>query len=301
MSMNLKATSIGIAVPRPPFKAVIQSVFASAANLAVDGSPALVTIFESDTVDLPQGICLASGSGFAQAGLSVGQEVECLTGALSVSAIGLRIALEQARVWSGWLEAGELPCGKGSIQPAWQIVAEALRLEKTRCAVASPQNELLEQKLAARLRLLAYSACVCDLQEARTAASQLVGLGIGLTPSGDDILTGFMAGLWAGCGRDAYRQRFARQFAGVLTDLSARTNRISQTYLNLAAKKQFSSSLVDLARSICQAEQPGTTLVAARKLFEHGHTSGMDSTAGLLWGLAAWSEFYQATLPAEKT
>ncbi len=47
----------------------------------------------------------------------------------------------------------------------------------------------------------------CDLAETGQVAG-LIGLGPGLTPSGDDFLVGYLAGLWCSAGSTRLRVEF---------------------------------------------------------------------------------------------
>ena len=71
-------------------------------------------------------------------------------------------------------------------------------------------------------------------------ARRLVGLGTGLTPSGDDFLVGFASRLGDNAARRRVRERLA---AAPMADL-ARTNVISAHQLRLAASGQFNDDLL---------------------------------------------------------
>jgi hypothetical protein len=128
------------------------------------------------------------------------------------------------------------------------------------------------------------------------ALRDLVGLGTGLTPSGDDILTGFLAGLWCAVRGKPERGAFLEAVAELVNLYASRTNDIARTFLCLAARGQVSSRLVDLAATICEGASPARVSAAAEGAMQVGHTSGMESVNGLLLGLAAWDGAKQLTL-----
>ncbi|RPI88851.1 MAG: DUF2877 domain-containing protein, partial [Chloroflexi bacterium] len=121
-----------------------------------------------------------------------------------------------------------------------------------------------------------------------SAVEALIGLGSGLTPSGDDLLVGYLTGLWCTVQDKDERTRFVLKLGKNIIDLSSKTNDISRTYLYHAAQGQVSSRLADLAEGICRGTGPARLGETAEAAFKVGHTSGMDTVSGLLIGLTVW-------------
>jgi len=121
-----------------------------------------------------------------------------------------------------------------------------------------------------------------------TAISTLTGLGPGLTPSGDDLLVGYMAGLWSTMRDQSKRMQFISSLGKNIIRLSRRTSIISRTYLCHAARGQVSSHLADLAEAICRETDSERLADIAETAMRVGHTSGMDAVTGMLMGLVAW-------------
>jgi hypothetical protein len=107
------------------------------------------------------------------------------------------------------------------------------------------------------------------------AIESLVGLGPGLTPSGDDFLCGAMAALHY-LGRATIAQRLAQR---TLPVAARDTNLISAAYLRCASAGHASSVLFDALESLVVGSD---THLARRLDAVHavGHTSGWDSLAG---------------------
>ena len=105
-------------------------------------------------------------------------------------------------------------------------------------------------------------------------ARRLIGLGPGMTPSGDDFLGGFLIALHAvGCGNAA-----RHLWSEIRDEAHASTNSISYALLSAAAKGNGSAGLhAVLARILCGAE-PGSALT---RLTRQGHSSGWDTLAGV--------------------
>jgi hypothetical protein len=93
--------------------------------------------------------------------------------------------------------------------------------------------------------------------------NSLIGLGSGLTPSGDDLLVGYMAGLWCTCRDKTERAQFISSLGDTIIRLSWNTNDISRTYLYHAVYGQVSSRLMNLAEAICRGATPGRLLEIA--------------------------------------
>ncbi len=121
----------------------------------------------------------------------------------------------------------------------------------------------------------------------------LIGLGIGLTPSGDDFLCGFLAGLRMSVSTASYVTNTAPDQTPASTWRSAflslleqnilksldRTNEISAAFLRCAVLGQFSAPVHLLA-------DPDVT---ARQIYEAfscvGHSSGIDTLCGVYTAL----------------
>jgi hypothetical protein len=116
----------------------------------------------------------------------------------------------------------------------------------------------------------------------------LIGLGSGLTPSGDDLLAGYLAGLWCTVGKKSDRMQFITMLGKMIIALSSRTNDISRTYLFHAVHGQVSSRIVALAEAISRAKEQDRLLETSEQAMQTGSTSGMDTVTGLLLGISAW-------------
>ena len=105
--------------------------------------------------------------------------------------------------------------------------------------------------------------------------SSLIGLGIGLTPSGDDFLCGVLAGLIL---RNCTSHPFSLALQQQLTTRLPDTNDISQAFLNCALQGQYSEAVCSLGHAAEEAQ-----LSAAFSAI--GHSSGMDTLCGILYAL----------------
>lgn len=106
--------------------------------------------------------------------------------------------------------------------------------------------------------------------------SELVGLGQGLTPAGDDFLLGILAAL------DLLGAASERAALCAALKLQ-RTNRISAAFLQAAAASVYAEYLLLLLRALACGAPQGEIERCAVRVLQTGHTSGSDTLSGLLW------------------
>ena len=108
-------------------------------------------------------------------------------------------------------------------------------------------------------------------------AAQLIGLGPGLTPSGDDYLGGVLVALrWVGRGAQA-----DSLWRWLEPRLSERTSAISAAHLAAAAGGEVHEALHDVLTDLAAWETPDL-LPSLSRLDALGHTSGWDALAGIV-------------------
>lgn len=295
--MYVEAASVGYAVPRISFDSVVHSVFESVVNLKTSKEDQLLTLLISGDTDLPHGIRLDPSNRFCFEGLPVGIRAVCRGGVLSMAGQSLTIDLRKAKCWESNLLTLQPDMNDAATVAAWRSVWQAVNDRQMRYGsgivardltggITEEQPVWIQQVSRSTCRLL-KATIRCDL-EATPAVESLIGLGPGLTPSGDDLVAGYLIGLWCTTKGRKERLRFLSALGKAVVDLSKRTNDISRTYLYHAAHGQASSRLVNLAIAVCAGENDDHVLGRASDALQLGHTSGMDAVTGLLFGLAAW-------------
>lgn len=111
------------------------------------------------------------------------------------------------------------------------------------------------------------------IKEAAGELTSMIGLGPGLTPSGDDFLTGLMAVLWM-TGEREFLSQIRRETERNLE----RTNEISAAYLSHACRGEFSEPFHYLVSM-------ENMMAAVHKIASVGHSSGTDALTGIYFGL----------------
>ncbi|HBH00486.1 MAG TPA: hypothetical protein DDZ42_00995 [Candidatus Rokubacteria bacterium] len=136
---------------------------------------------------------------------------------------------------------------------------------------------------APQARSLARACAADDPGGAVEAATALLGLGPGLTPSGDDYVGGAFFSRALVADSDA-RARWARAAAVVRARARSRTHPISAALLGDLLDGGGPAPLHDLALALARGAPPAAALTAARRLVRLGHSSGWDMLAGFVGG-----------------
>lgn len=179
------------------------------------------------------------------------------------AAVGLRRALDRLGAIDGF---GHLLAGEGAPRGVQRVMAMAL------------------DRAAPRVRDLA-GACAADrANDAADAAISLVGLGPGLTPSGDDFVGGvFFARRLVRDTDDWHARGWGEAVQRVSRAARERTHPISAALLGDLLEGQSHASLHELAAACSAGREP---FASGRALVALGHSSGWDILAGFLVGLS---------------
>jgi hypothetical protein len=296
--IELKALSVGYAVPRHDFSVTVHSVFPDAINLKFRNKGRLLTLVSSEGADLPQGIRLDTPPGFSfELGLQPGESLVCQDNYLQDEYKRLAIIFRQARIWKCKLP--DLGVGGITQNPmaAWNSVWRALNERQRLSGAEICAEELFRQDAPMQKTVIkSMGILIHELVEAarnldasiEIIVAGLIGLGPGLTPSGDDFLVGFLTGLRSVRGKSRERLQFLSELGKEVIHLSSYTNDISRTYLFYAAKGQVSSRLAGLVEAIAGGADTAHFWQTVEEAMQVGHSSGMDTITGLLVGLSTW-------------
>jgi len=108
----------------------------------------------------------------------------------------------------------------------------------------------------------------------RKTVEGIVGLGVGFTPSGDDLLAGFLA-TYNSLARAVGRPKILLDFEF----LKESTNWISAKLLDYMQREVVDDQVAQLIRSVGSVER-GDFIIAMENLLPRGHTSGVDIAVG---------------------
>ncbi|GAB3901453.1 hypothetical protein GCM10027612_64890 [Microbispora bryophytorum subsp. camponoti] len=256
-----------IEAPRRPARVLAVLPLALYLEIRSEAEPHVVAVVTGEATRLPNAVLLAERLG----GVSAGDDAWVGEGSIEVGGVSICV-----RRW--WDPAPPL----GAADPA--RLAPALGL-LGRVRAASPRRPGLVPDGAPAL--LDRGCRSGSLVESITAAERLIGLGPGLTPSGDDMLAGLLValrhlGAAAGAPRAVWLANWLA--AAVTYDARTRTTPISATLLHCAARGEASPEVTGVLRGAA-GHQPLEP--AVHRLLRLGHTSGADLAWGVQIGLAA--------------
>ena len=300
--MRLNALSSGVEAPTNCFSGVIHSVFHHACNISLE-SNVLLTLVSLEKGNLSHGIRLRTPPRFAFLHqFRVGQPVACRGGILRASGSDLCADLRTASLWHVDLKGLQIDLRQRSTAQAWTVAWLELGKHRQRNGLSamiaaffpSRQNFATSCEVKALLGRAVESVPALmdatrnfEVDHAITALRPLIGLGPGLTPSGDDFIVGYLAGLWSAGGSDPSRLRFMSSVGTWLSQAAAGTNAISRTYIKSAVNGNVSEPIATLAQRIGQAKSVESVREATRTALSVGSTSGSDGVLGLLLGCMA--------------
>ncbi|HEY3247241.1 MAG TPA: DUF2877 domain-containing protein [bacterium] len=254
---------------RQPRRGTVLAVFARSCYLDLDES--IVAVVAEELLNGPLNIVLPDpGRSFDQ--LVARGDVTATPDALFVEgwpAISVREAVPwdpRIRPWS-----------------AGQMRGVVINLETLsgRVMVDAPAESLAQPRFEQVLAALRHALRRRSPGEVASAATGLAGLGGGLTPSGDDVLVGALVALAAlpGGRSDSLRSAIREGAAG-------RTTRISEAYLQAAARGEGSEAWQDLLLALASATADDV-IRTGRRVMAFGETSGADMLAGFLLAMPA--------------
>jgi len=105
---------------------------------------------------------------------------------------------------------------------------------------------------------------------------KLIGLGQGMTPSGDDFITGALFAEY--CLKTAVK--IDRK---TISEKLESTTYAGKTLLFLALQNSFPAYLLTFLKDLCSSPGKSGLIAAAVRVSEHGSTSGLDTLAGFYW------------------
>ena len=285
----LWAATIGCRVPRTDCKGRVEAVFEHACNVALD-TGGLVTVLAHHAGSVVHGIRLFRNQWFdhrLRPGVPVGLGADRVifdSGAVTVmlsAAAGWTPGFGPGMCdWSGRsrgaaLQARELLWDHAD-RCSSEFLATVLRLDHR----VTP----LARRVSAIIPRLAIAARTRDADGALHLLAQLVGIGPGLTPAGDDFIIGWLAGLTL-LAQSPAQFEFLRAIGDGIGSLKHATTSVSAQQLDDACAMMFSERLSDVCMAIAAGEPNGTLGLRLAAQLAVGATSGADAAAGLMFAL----------------
>jgi hypothetical protein len=184
----------------------------------------------------------------------------------------LRERLTQGTINSGMFISRGTP---GDQSPGYKRPAVATALDESGYDLALAERA---QQGAEHLLAGLHNDWISDIER---GTELLAGLGVGLTPAGDDFLLGFIARIWLEPTLFPPDWTAPDLCQTIARTAGPRTTRLSRAWLDYAARGQFAESWHDLAAALT-ANDPATIQHATNRILSTGATSGRDAMAGFL-------------------
>ena len=162
----------------------------------------------------------------------------------------------------------------------------SLILQLTRNESTNPQPVLVDPVLLFARPLILEIAHACiehDPQRISQNADALIGLGAGLTPSGDDFLGGLLFAIKTI--QTVYPDPNFKNYEISIDTYSSQTNLISFTLLRDLANGHAIAPLHHIVNVLISGESLDSIYPSVSKLTRVGHSTGWDLLTGLLTGL----------------
>jgi hypothetical protein len=286
---NLEAETIGCRVPRTRREGHVEAVFEHAWILRMEDG-ALVAVLAQQAGNVARGIRLASGLP-RDVRLQAGMRVRIDPQRLSFDDASIEVKLSAARLWAPELRPGMWDRHGNSLDAALTVrkllcreaarsgsefLAQALRLQRPPTTLAVRVSAILDR--------LGPAVSGGDRTGALNAVSQLIGLGPGLTPAGDDFIVGWLVGLML-LAKTPGDCEFLHAMCTGVEGLRFATTSVSSQHLDDACALLFSERLSDLCVAIAVGAPAPRLASRVSAQLAVGATSGADAAAGLMFAL----------------
>jgi hypothetical protein len=258
-----------------PFTARVLAVFEHACDLTTPGGDviALVTLQISDG---PLNIVVDAEPGdFAV----VESEAQARTDGNHLRISGLDITLAGAVVWEPHPDWNKLCDQRDTLSSRLPLLSTVAQRDAPAGSLLSTRQDALLPHIFPTVTRAVESLRAGwegNLAKLQDAVTQLAGLGSGLTPAGDDFLTGAMLWAWL-----AHPSPLA--FCCAVAEAAApRTTTLSAAFLRAAARGECSAAWHQLLAALGTGTE-SELATAICQVLAHGATSGADTLAGFIW------------------
>lgn len=309
---QLTAILRGSRFPLEPFPFVLHSIFPSTINISRENDEFLASLVLKKAVMHPRAVLVLSygheAADFSRLNLAPGMQGHADADGFHIRSELLipyaselttlsssRISIEFSDLHHNWTWVGEYCAAQlSALQKQKNADLDIETLVRGEAEGTSPACTAFDARLPALLinsiQNLGKAIRQADAESALHHASRLIGLGQGLTPAGDDFLTGFSYALL--CRKEITEEKRSLAVREFLNGLKNRlmsepgqTNDISRTFLLLSLSGEASEALKRLALAFAGGFSRQQFEFALQVLSDIGHSSGLDAACGFIYGL----------------
>lgn len=300
-STQIDAVSICYALKKilsgQPYSGIIKGVYKQTVNIGFEHF--FVTVTDVEQKNLPYGIiCQLNGIDLL-AILCRNDIAEIDSDSLRFKNEQFEISLQSAAIWNPefmmQIQADYVPIVQQNIDrilqfinrkkisdglvPLFRFISNLINVDSNDIEYPSA----LVKKAYTSLKLINKSIRNFDDDLLIKASIQMTGLGIGLTPSGDDVLAGLFATLIITT-RSNFRNWLINILERLLPQIEGLTNDISINYLDSIKKGYFPERFSSLIAAIITAESDSDLQPALQAMLRWGQTSGYEIVLGMIIG-----------------
>lgn len=247
-----------------------------------------LSVLAPDTGNAPFAILLADAPDRLQD--SVGKDAIVSIRKNSLVVNNLTIDFSQSSLWHPRPDWDAMKAGKAMIVDGTGVLLLLLREQAPTYSLASlitmaPSiNEIVDSNMLAVTSDAVRQFCIGlanrDPNNMLTGAQALAGLGLGLTPAGDDFLLGALHALWA----ISEPEQAARISEMIVSVAAPRTTHLSAAWMRAAARGEASERWHKMLGALYTGAI--TTIErAAQDVMAIGNTSGTDALTGFVMAM----------------
>jgi len=265
----------------------VHSVFDHAVNLEVADRFGLIGLIAEKQTLTPYAVSVRGDTSFIDAGIRAGMAAFISQGHITIPEAGVDLNLNSADPVDLSIDSIDSLCNQKSADALLTKISTALQGAEQESGLApliTGGDNTYTRFLKPRLNALFAAVSACDDAAAIEAASKIAGCGMGLTPSSDDLLSGYFLTLRLLLSRqdrareDLFIQRMAQAAA-------ERTNLISATFLLQSGEGLANAAVYILLRVAGRPSEAETVDRAIARILEIGSTSGADMLTGIALAL----------------
>lgn len=269
------------------YAGTVHSVFDHAVNLEIAQRFGLIGLIAEEKTLTPYAVSVRTSVPFTEAGIRAGMAAFIRQGHVTIPEAGIDLDLSVAYPVDLSVDSIESRCEEEAADQLMERICAALQGADGQSGLAplvtggeNTYTRFLKPRLGALFSAVSMGNDVAAIQ----SASRIAGCGMGLTPSSDDLLSGYLLTLrllfrWQG------RVSAWDTIPRIAQAAAKQTNRISATFLLHSGEGLANAAVYILLRA---AGKPGETLTADRaiaRILEIGSTSGADMLTGIALAL----------------
>ena len=265
----------------------VHSVFAHAVNLEF-GEPGLIGLIAQEKALTPYAVSVRTVLPLYQAGVRAGMAAYLREGMIDFPEARIEIDFSTAKRVDLQIDSIELCDTEQIKETLLEQIMTQLNTADAEAGLVSLVTGKTENHytrfLRPRLETLFLAVSQGEYEKAARAAADCAGCGMGLTPSSDDLLSGYFATLHL-LFRAQKRIEAKSHIRDMAQAAAEKTNRISATFLRQSGEALANDAICQLFRSV---DAFPDTLLCARaiaRVLAIGSTSGADMLTGTVLAL----------------